>query len=127
MAFNKSAMVIEDEDHISYLVNFLLQKEGYSVSLARDGEKAKSLIDTVAPPRIVILDIKLPYYDGYELLRHLRAKPEWKDVPVLMLTAKAQKADIARAMDSGATDYLIKPFQPLELLARIDRIVKPAA
>lgn len=119
-------MVVEDEDHISYLVNFLLQKEGYSVTLARDGEKAKSMIDTIMPPRLVILDIKLPYYDGYELLKHLRSKPEWKDVPVLMLTAKAQKTDITRAMDIGANDYLVKPFQPLELLARINKIVERA-
>jgi len=123
MAANKSAMVIEDEDHISYLVNFLLQKEGFSVSLARDGEKAKSMIDIITPPRLVILDIKLPFYDGYELLKHIRSKPDWKDVPVLMLTAKAQKTDIIRAMDIGANDYLVKPFQPLELLARINKMV----
>ena len=126
MSAIKSAMVIEDEDHISYLVNFLLQKEGYSVTLAHDGEKAKGMIDTAIPPGLVILDIKLPYYDGYQLLKHLRAKPEWKNVPVLMLTAKSNESDIIRAMDNGANDYLIKPFQPMELLARIKKIVNGA-
>jgi len=126
MPESKSALVVEDEDHVSYLLNYLLQKDGYSVSLAHDGEKAMALIDTVAPPKVIILDVMLPYHDGYELLRHLRAKPEWKHVPVLMLTAKSTESEIVRALDSGANDYLVKPFQPMELLARVKRIVKPA-
>src|SRR5688572_22193784 len=120
----KTAIIIEDDDHISYLLNFLLKKEGYVVNLATDGEKAMALIDSEDPPGVVVLDVMLPFHDGHELLKHLRAKPNWKSVPVLMLTAKSQEADIVRALEGGANDYLTKPFQPTELLARIKRIVK---
>src|SRR5262249_35016082 len=110
--------------HISYLLNFLLQKEGYNVNVAADGEKAMQAIDTGNPPKVMILDVMLPFHDGYELLKHLRTKPNWKNVPVLMLTAKSQEEDIVNALEMGANDYLIKPFQPMELLARIKRIVR---
>jgi two-component system alkaline phosphatase synthesis response regulator PhoP len=126
MSENKTAIIVEDDDHISYLLNFLLQKEGYTVSVASDGEMAMAMINKDAPPKVMILDVMLPFHSGFELLKHLRAKPDWKDVPVLMLTAKSQEQDIVRALDNGANDYLIKPFQPMELLARVKRIVKIA-
>jgi two-component system, OmpR family, alkaline phosphatase synthesis response regulator PhoP len=67
----------------------------------------------------------MPYADGFELLAHLRAKPDWRDVPVMMLTARSQEKDIVRALDAGASDYVIKPFLPEELKARIRRLVPP--
>jgi DNA-binding response OmpR family regulator len=124
MPTNKTVMVVEDEDHIAYLLNFLLQKDGYIVNHANDGEKAMSIIDSETPPQLVILDMLLPFYDGNQLLKHLRAKPAWKDVPVLMLTAKSREQDITRALENGATDYMVKPFQPLELRERINRLVR---
>ena len=122
MSDNKTALVIEDDPNISYLINFLLEKNGFSVISALDGKEAMSLIDTNNPPQIVVLDIMLPFFDGFELLAHLRAKPNWKEVPVLMLTAKSQDNDITRAMDAGANDFLVKPFQPMELLTRVKKI-----
>lgn len=122
MSDNKTALVIEDDASISYLVSFLLEKNGFTVTAALDGKEAMSLIDTNNPPQIVVLDIMLPFFDGFELLAHLRAKPNWKEVPVLMLTAKSQDYDISRAMDGGANDFLVKPFHPMELLTRVKMI-----
>jgi two-component system, OmpR family, alkaline phosphatase synthesis response regulator PhoP len=72
-----------------------------------------------------MLDVMLPYIDGFQLIAHIRAKPEWRDSPILMLTAKSQEGEIVRALDAGANDYLVKPFQPNELKARIRRLVRP--
>ncbi len=115
------ALIAEDDDNIVYLLQFLLEHEGYRTCLARDGNEAKRLIDELSPPQMVLLDIMMPYADGFELLTHIRAKQEWKDTPVIMLTARSQEKDIVRALDAGASDYVVKPFLPEELKARIRR------
>jgi len=115
-------LVAEDDEQISFLLQFLLEREGYRVLLARDGQEALRLVDEIAPPELVILDVMMPYADGLEVLAHLRAKPEWRDTPVIMLTARSQEKDIVRALDAGASDYVVKPFLPEELKARIRRL-----
>jgi two-component system alkaline phosphatase synthesis response regulator PhoP len=117
------ALVVEDDDQIAYLLQFILQKEGYTVKVARDGRAAQALIQQEPPPSVVTLDYMLPYLNGLELLAMIRAREDWKDVPVLMLTAKSQEKDIAHALQSGAAGYLIKPFKPEELRARIRSVV----
>ena len=116
-----SALVVEDDEHISYLLQFILERDGFVVHLARDGREAKQFIEQNPPPSIVLLDVMLPFLDGFALVALLRAQPAWKTVPVIMLTAKTQEKDIIRALDEGANDYIVKPFQPAELLARIKR------
>lgn len=116
-------LVAEDDDQISFLLQFLLEREGYRVQLVRDGQEAQRLVDEIAPPVLVILDVMMPYADGFEVLAHLRAKPEWRDTPVIMLTARSQEKDIVRALDAGASDYVVKPFLPEELKARIRRLL----
>ena len=117
------ALVIEDDSQIAYLLQFILQKEGYTVKVARDGREAQTLIENEPPPTVVTLDYMLPYLNGLELLAIIRARDDWKHVPVLMLTAKSQETDIAHALQSGAAGYLIKPFKPEELRARIRSVV----
>ena len=117
------AIVVEDDDQIAYLLRFILQKEGYSVKVARDGRAARQLIEQEAPPSVVTLDYMLPYVNGLELLAMMRAQPLWKEVPVLMLSAKSQETDIAHALESGATAYLVKPFKPEELRARVRALI----
>ena len=114
-------LMAEDDQPIAYLLQFLLEREGYQVVVARDGRQAQQLIDSMPPPQLVMLDIMMPYADGYEVLSHLRAKPEWRATPVIMLTARSQEKDIVRALDAGASDYIVKPFLPEELKARIRR------
>ena len=119
-----SALVVEDDDQIAFLLKFIMEREGYTVHLARDGKQALQLIDSLLPPAVVTLDVMLPYADGYELLGAIRKKPEWQAVPVLMLTSKSQEKDVVRALDAGASDFIVKPFKPDELRARIKRLVK---
>ena len=120
----KTALVVEDDEQIAYLLQFILQREGYSVHLAADGKLAREFIDTAPAPAIVTLDVMLPHMSGVELLAVIRAKDDWKAVPVLMLTAKAQEKDIVHALENGANDYMVKPFKPDELRARVRLLVK---
>lgn len=120
-------LVAEDDEHIAHLLEFILEREGYLVHLVRDGMAAKQAIEQAQiPPALLLLDVMMPYVDGFELIRNARDLSIWKDVPIIMLTAKSQEHDIVRALDAGATDYIVKPFQPNELLARLRRHLKGA-
>lgn len=121
-------LLVEDEEDIAFLLRFLLERNGYQVEHAEDGKQA---LERIAPgasgsqvPDLVLLDMMLPYHDGLEILARLRAQPAWETVPVVMLTAKAREADIVRALELGADDYVTKPFQPDELLARVRRFLR---
>ena len=119
-------VVVEDDEKIAYLLNFMLTREGFRVILAPDGEQASTLIDSMDRPSLMLMDVMLPHKDGFQLIAQIRGKPYWSKVPVLMLTAKSQERDIARALEAGAEDYIIKPFRPNELLARVRRSLKAA-
>jgi two-component system, OmpR family, alkaline phosphatase synthesis response regulator PhoP len=119
-----TVLVVEDNDEIGYLIQFLLEREGHSVELARDGRAAEQIIAAMAPPSLVMLDVMLPYVDGFQLLAQIRRRKGWELVPVLMLTAKSQENEIVRALEAGANDYVVKPFKPNELLARVRRLMK---
>ena len=118
-----AALVVEDDDQIAYLLQFILRKEGYGVTVARDGLEARRIIAGDAPPALITLDFMLPHATGLELLGEIRAQAGWAHVPVLMLTARSQEKDIALARASGATDYLVKPFKPEELRECVRRLV----
>jgi DNA-binding response OmpR family regulator len=120
----KVALVVEDDDQIAYLLRFILEREGFKVESAADGRLANDLVMNGPTPALVLLDVMLPFMDGYQLLAAIRARKGWETVPVLMLTAKSQEKDIVRALDSGAADYMVKPFRPDELRSRIRRLVK---
>ena len=122
-ALPRTALVVEDDGDIGQLLVFILQREGFEVELVRDGRAALARIAEGAPPRLVMLDVMLPHATGHEILAALRSQDAWKAVPVVMLTAKSQEGDIVRAFDAGASDYMVKPFQPAELKARIRRLV----
>lgn len=122
-----SILVVEDDDNIATLLQFMLEREGHQVSVLVDGEVAHAHITTQAPPALVLLDSMLPYRDGLALLKTLRAQPPWAAVPVVMLTARSLERDIVLALDAGASDYVIKPFQPHELLARVRRLIAAGA
>lgn len=123
-AGSKSALVVEDDAQIAHILKFILEREGFQVHAAADGRQALALIATLPPPSIVTLDVMLPHADGYELLTRIRAQAGWEAVPVVLLTARSQERDIVRGLDSGASEYLVKPFKPDELRARIRRLVK---
>lgn len=122
-----SILVVEDDDNIGTLLQFMLEREGHQVTLLVDGEAAFVHITGQAPPAMVLLDSMLPYRDGLSLLKTLRGQPAWSTVPVVMLTARSLERDIVSALDAGASDYVIKPFQPHELLARVRRLIAAGA
>lgn len=118
-------LVIEDDEHIGGLLTFLLERQGYSVTTCRDGRAARAVIETgEMVPALILLDVLLPYIDGFELVRVIRSRTDWDAVPIVMLTAKSTESDIVRALDEGANDYVVKPFQPNELLARLRRFLR---
>lgn len=117
-------LIVEDDEHIALLLEYLLRREGFHTELAADGKRAEEIIRASAPPVLVILDNMLPYRSGLELIAIIRGMPSWKGVPVLMLTAKSQEQDIVTALDAGISDYVVKPFQPNEILARLRRLLR---
>ena len=121
-----SILVVEDDDNIAQLLTFMLEREGHDVVVLPDGEAAQAHIAGQPPPRLVLLDSMLPYRDGPSLLRQMRALEAWRSVPVVMLTARSLEKDIVAALDAGASDYVVKPFQPHELLARVRRLLAAA-
>jgi two-component system alkaline phosphatase synthesis response regulator PhoP len=117
----KKILAVDDERHIVRLVEVNLQRAGYEVVTAYDGREALEKVKSENPD-LVVLDVMMPYMDGFEVLKHLKAEPETAEIPVIMLTAKAQDADVFRGWQSGVDCYLTKPFNPMELLTFVKRI-----
>jgi two-component system phosphate regulon response regulator PhoB len=111
-------LVVEDEAALVTLLRYNLEREGFRVAEARDGEEAL-LMAREQKPDLVILDWMLPLLSGLEVCRQLRRGPETRSVPIIMLTARGEEGDKLRGLDSGADDYVTKPFSPSELIARI--------
>jgi DNA-binding response OmpR family regulator len=122
----RTALVVEDDPDIGKLLQWVLQREGFEVTLIADGKLAAERIATAEPTRLVLLDVMLPQVSGYDILATIRRREAWSAIPVIMLTAKSQEKDIVKALDMGASDYMLKPFQPAELRARIRRLCPPA-
>lgn len=119
-------LVVEDDPRTASLIALYLEREGYETAVARDGEEALRLARQLVP-LFVILDLMLPLLDGWEVCRKLR---ESSDVPILMLTARGEEIDRVLGLMIGADDYMVKPFSPRELVARVKAIlrrVQPAA
>ena len=116
-------LVIEDEDALSALLHYNLDKEGYEVTIAADGEEALVVIDE-RPPDLIVLDWMLPKVSGVEVCRRLRARPETRNMPIIMLTARGEETDRIRGLDTGADDYIVKPFSMSELAARIRAVLR---
>ena len=117
-----SVLVVEDDKNIADLLELYLQKEGYAVTVAYDGGEGLSKFRATEPD-LVLLDVMMPVMDGYELVRAIRAK---SDTPVIMLTAKAETDDKVAGLRSGADDYITKPFEMKEVLARIEAVLRRA-
>lgn len=118
---DNTILVVEDDENTSHLLQAILESEGYTVRMALDGNEASQIIEEIRPPFCVVLDIMLPFKSGRELLSQIRKKNDWQTVPVLMLSALSSEQEIVNALKNGANDYLLKPFGPGELVARIHR------
>jgi len=117
----KKILAVDDEKHIVRLVQVNLERAGYEVVTANDGKEALEKVNEENPD-LVVLDVMMPYMDGFEVLQNLRRNSATRDIPVIMLTAKAQDADVFKGWQSGVDCYLTKPFNPMELLSFVKRI-----
>jgi two-component system phosphate regulon response regulator PhoB len=116
-------LVVEDEDALATLLQYNLDKEGYDVAVAGDGEEALLLAEERLPD-LVVLDWMLPKVSGIEVCRRLRSRPETRNVPIIILTARGEETDRIRGLDTGADDYVVKPFSMTELTARIRAVLR---
>ncbi|MCA3692034.1 MULTISPECIES: phosphate regulon transcriptional regulator PhoB [Aquidulcibacter] len=116
-------LVVEDEDALATLLRYNLEKDGYHVGVAVDGEEALMMASERLPD-LVILDWMLPKVPGIEVCRRLRAKPDARNIPIIMLTARGEESDRIRGLDTGADDYVTKPFSTTELLARVRAVLR---
>jgi two-component system phosphate regulon response regulator PhoB len=123
MQMTPHVLVVEDEDSLATLLQYNLQKEGYDVGLAGDGEEAMLLVDERLPD-LIVLDWMLPKISGIEVCRRLRQRNETRNVPIVMLTARGEESDRVRGLDTGADDYVVKPFSMTELTARIRAVLR---
>jgi len=116
-------LVVEDEEALATLLDYNLEKEGFRVERAADGEEGLLRVEEETPD-LILLDWMLPKVSGVEVCRQLRARPETKRTPVLMLTARGEETDKVRGLDTGADDYVVKPFAMSELTARIRALLR---
>ena len=116
-------LVVEDEDSLATLLEYNLKKEGYEIHVAADGEEALIRIDERAPD-LLILDWMLPSVSGIEICRRLRQRTATRNLPIIMLTARGEEGDRIRGLDTGADDYVVKPFSMAEFIARIRAVLR---
>ena len=118
----RTILVADDEEDLRELVTYRLTRSGYKVIGAGDGLQALELA-AERTPDLMVLDVMMPKLDGYELTRRVRAEAALRSIPVILLTARSQESDIDRGFEVGADDYLKKPFNPDELVARVRAVL----
>lgn len=118
-------LIVEDEAPLVTMLRYNLEREGFAVDEATDGEEALLCI-AERRPDAVLLDWMLPHVSGLEVCRQIRRAPDTRSLPVIMLTARGEEADRVRGLDSGADDYVVKPFSPSELVARLRAVIRRA-
>ncbi|MDO5699743.1 MAG: response regulator [Dermatophilus congolensis] len=119
-------LVADDDEDIRELVSFKLTQAGYDVEAVVDGVKAWEAIDQ-APPQLALLDIMMPGLSGLDVLRKIREDDRTRTVPVILLTARSRDTDVDVGFEAGATDYVIKPFSPRELVHRVGSVLARSA
>lgn len=124
MTTTRTILICDDDELLVDLLEYRLAARGFRVLVARDGGEAMAMIAQQAPDAIV-LDAMMPVMDGYQVLRRLRGDAATAAIPVIMLTARKQERDIVGALELGASDYLVKPFIPEELMTRLTRLLGP--
>jgi DNA-binding response OmpR family regulator len=120
----KRILVAEDDPVTARFVGSLLKEHGYDVLVADDGDHALELAAEAAPD-LIVSDLVMPYRDGFEVLRTLRSDPRFRAIPVVILSMRDREEDIVRGFEQGADDYVVKPFNARELVARVRRLLEP--
>ena len=120
---NRTVLVIEDEEDIRELISYNLMRDGFTVEAVETGEAAVKAVRKTSPS-LVLLDLMLPGVDGLEVCRQIRASEGGADIPIIMVTAKGEESDVVKGLEMGADDYVIKPFSPRVLLARVRAVMR---
>jgi two-component system phosphate regulon response regulator PhoB len=123
---NASILIVEDEEALTLLLRYNLETQGYEVETIARGDEADTRLRE-GNPDLVILDWMLPGLSGIELCRRLRARPETRQLPIIMLTARGEESERVRGLSTGADDYIVKPFSVPELLARVNALLRRAS
>ena len=118
-----NVLIVEDEPPLVELLSYNLEKAGFHAEIARDGEEAILAVEE-RKPDLVLLDWMLPYVSGIEICRRIRRNPETRDLPIIILTARGEEDDRIRGLEAGADDYVVKPFSPSELVARVRAVLR---
>lgn len=118
-----NVLIVEDEPPLVELLSYNLEKAGFQAQIARDGDEALLAIEERRPD-LVLLDWMLPYVSGIEICRRLRRNPETRDLSIILLTARGEEDDRIRGLEAGADDYVVKPFSPSELVARVRAVLR---
>jgi DNA-binding response OmpR family regulator len=116
----RSVLVVDDEPNIVLSLEFIMKQAGFEVRVARDGNEAIAALEASIPD-LVLLDVMMPNRDGYDVCQTIRANPAWKDVHIIMLTAKGRDIEREKGMALGADDYITKPFSTRQVIARVQR------
>jgi len=124
MAEKTKIMVVDDEPDIVKIIKISLELANFEIIEAYNGEECLSKLQEGQKPALILLDIMMPGISGYEVCQKIKQTPEWKDIKVIMLTAKGQKGDAEEGLKSGADDYIIKPFDPYELIEQVKEILQ---
>lgn len=122
---SKSILIVDDEPNIVISVEFLMKREGFQVSIARDGEEGLEAIKAKKPD-LVVLDVMMPKRNGFEVCEAVRADPDLSGVRILMLTAKGRAAEVKKGLELGADAYITKPFSTHELVAKVRALLDVA-
>jgi two-component system phosphate regulon response regulator PhoB len=123
---NANILIVEDEEALTLLLRYNLETQGYEVETIARGDEADTRLRE-GTPDLVILDWMLPGLSGIELCRRLRARPETRQLPIIMLTARGEESERVRGLSTGADDYIVKPFSVPELLARVNALLRRAS
>lgn len=115
-------LIADDEPNILISLEYLMKREGYEVLVARDGQEA---LDTLRRerPRLVLLDVMMPKVSGYDVCQRMRMRPQWRDIKIVILSAKGREVEVSKGMSLGADLYVTKPFSSTELVATIDKLL----
>ena len=118
-----NVLIVEDEPPLVELLSYNLEKAGFQAHIARDGDEAILAVEE-RKPDLVLLDWMLPYVSGIEICRRIRRNPDTRDLPIIILTARGEEDDRIRGLEAGADDYVVKPFSPSELVARVRAVLR---
>jgi two-component system alkaline phosphatase synthesis response regulator PhoP len=119
----KRVLVVDDEPNIVLSLEFLMRRAGFEVQVARSGGEALKALEG-EPPDLMLLDVMMPEFDGYEVCERIRAKPEWRRTKIIMLTARGREAERERGLALGADAYVTKPFSTRELVDQVKRMLE---